>query len=324
MSQDLDIIRTELAGGRKIFLLHSNADMDCVGGSVALALFYGNSTLAAPGGVSHLGKRLLENIQMEIDACQDTSSGERFFVLDAQDDSSIGYPGVQWEKTIVIDHHRSNGKCRAQHSFIDGTAASCCELVWEVIGRPEKLERAVGLCLMAGILADTGYLKRGDSRTLMAAAEILKASGLVMEDVRFAFESAEDQDISRRVSRLKGVQRMRFERVGEWVVATSEIGAFESAVCHALLSVGADIALIGSQKENEFRITGRATRQATESGVHLGEIFNRIAGECGGEGGGHDGAAGFSGEGDVEAMLSVCSQNVLEKLKGKPRHKRPE
>ena len=48
-------------------------------------------------------------------------------------------------------------------------------------------------------------------------------------------------------------------------------------------------------------------------------MMNLISQECGGEGGGHDGAAGFSGTGDVEAMLNICVDNSMAILKGKER-----
>jgi phosphoesterase RecJ-like protein len=321
MKSDLTKIRSILTKGPNRFFLHSNADMDCVGGASALAMYYHNSLLCSPGGVSHLGKRLLDILEMEVTVELNSSDDENIFIIDAQSDSSLGYSGVRWDRAIVIDHHKDTGGCKSACCFIDENTTSCCELIWDVMERPKQLDRKIGLSLMAGIIADTGHLKRGNHETLASASEILKASGLSLDEVQIAFESAEDQDISRRISRLKGAQRMKFDRVGEWIVAATEIGAFEAAACHGLLSTGADVAFAGSQKEEEFRITGRANWMATEAGIHLGDIFNKIASECGGEGGGHDGAAGFSGKGDVEAMLDICIQTSLGQLKGKIRQK---
>jgi phosphoesterase RecJ-like protein len=324
MKSDLTKIRSALSKGPNRIFLHSNADMDCVGSAAVLALHYGNSKICSPGGVSHLGKRLLDILEMEVADELNSAEEEYIFVVDAQTDSSLGYTGVNWGKALVIDHHKNTGCCKAAGNFIDEEATSCCELVWEVIGRPKHLDKKIGLSLMAGIIADTGHLKRGTHATLATASEILEASGLDLEEVQVTFESAEDQDMSRRISRLKGAQRMKFDRVGEWIVAATEIGAFESAACHALLATGADVAFAGSQKEDEFRITGRANWMATGAGIHLGDMFNKIASECGGEGGGHDGAAGFSGKGDIEAMLDICVQTSLAQLKGNIRSKSSE
>ncbi|MDO9536842.1 MAG: DHH family phosphoesterase [Thermoplasmata archaeon] len=319
MNSDLENIRSALQKGSNNYFLHSNADMDCVGSAAALAIHFGNYKIYAPAGVSHLGKRLLVALNIEPITEMTFPDTGNIVVVDAQDDSSIGYPGIDWDRAIIIDHHKARVDCSGLHIIREEETSSCAEIIWRIIGQPEKLAREIGRCLMAGILADTGHLKRGSYKTLAATAEILKASELSMEDVLIVFESADDQDISRRVSRLKGVQRMKFERVGEWVVATSEIGAFESAVCQALLSIGADIAFAGSQNGDDFRITGRANRMAIGAGIHLGDMLNKMANEISGEGGGHDGAAGFSGKGNIEAMLDICFHNSMASLKGHSR-----
>ena len=86
-----------------------------------------------------------------------------------------------------------------------------------------------------------------------------------------------------------------------------------------MLNIGADIAIVGSQKDDDFRVTGRATKSAINAGIHLGDMMNSMSVEIGGEGGGHDGAAGFSGQGDVEAMLNILSQKSMDVLRGKDR-----
>ncbi len=319
MSGDITRIASLIEKGPNAIFLHSNADLDCAGAALALAVHYGNSSLHAPAGVSHLGKKLMARFGTDAVPDFDSANGKNILVVDAQSDSSLGYGGVDWSLATVIDHHSQTEKCTAPRSFLDPKATSCCELVWEIMGRPDNIGQEAGFALMAGIIADTGHLKRGTARTLANASEILAASGLCLEDVQAAFESAEDQDISKRISRLKGAQRMRFERIGEWVVAATETGAFESAACHALLSIGADVAFAASRKEGGFRITGRANQAACIAGMHLGEMFSAVAAECDGEGGGHDGAAGLTGSGDAEAFLNICMVRAMKSLKGKER-----
>ncbi|MBA3045530.1 MAG: DHH family phosphoesterase [Candidatus Thermoplasmatota archaeon] len=315
-------INKALATGKNAILMHSNADMDCVGSAAALSFHYGIECVMAPGGISHLGKKLLSALNLEARPNLETDGIDQFIVVDAQDDSSLGYSGTPWDRAIVIDHHRKKETMNAALAIVDENSSSCCEIIWEIIDRPKKISREMGMCLMAGIVADTGHFRRGGVSAFRCASEILEAAGLSMDDILLLFESAEDQDMSRRISRLKGAQRMKYDRVGEWLVAVTEIGAFEAAAAHALLSVGADVAFAGSQKEEGFRITGRANQSAVGTGVHLGELFHRIAGECGGEGGGHDGAAGFTGNGDVESMLDICSQNAIITLKGKKKNEK--
>jgi len=318
----LEILRNALSSGKNAILLHSNADLDCVGSAAALSRFYEIETIIAPEGVSHLGKRLMSLMDMDTIGEIEIEGIDHFFVVDAQDDSSLGYRGAPWKASFIIDHHRIKNSVPRTNAIIQEDANSTCEIIWDIMGRPDKVSREIGLCLMAGIISDTSHLKRGNYRTLRTASEILEASDIAMEDVMVIFETAEDQEMSRRISRMKGVQRMRFDRVGEWIVAASEIGAFESAVCHALISTGADVAFASSQNDDNFRITGRANQLAIAAGIHLGDMFNRISQECNGEGGGHDGAAGVSGIGDAEAILDVCMQNAISALKGRKRKSR--
>ncbi len=308
-------IRARLSDSNKIICLHSNADLDCVGSAIAILLFYGNARICAPAGVSHLGKNMMESMGIQYSEMLDLDDGEVPVIVDSHDDSSIGYTGVYWDKAIIIDHHRLNTDILADLSLIDENAESTCQLVWEIMDWPENIHSDIGKALLGGILADTGHLRRGRPETLIAAAEILKSSGLLMEDIEQVFETRDNQEMSRRISRMKGAQRLRFERIGKWIIAFSEVGAFESAVCHGLIGLGADIAIVGSQKDDEFRATARANRDAINAGIHLGDIMFSISNEINGEGGGHDGAAGLSGSGDVEAILNICVQNCLEVLR---------
>ena len=61
---------------------------------------------------------------------------------------------------------------------------------------------------------------------------------------------------------MKGGQRLRFERVGEHIVAISLGSSFESSVCKSMLGLGADVAFVVSQ-------TGRdVPRQRQGPGGH--------------------------------------------------------
>ena len=84
-----------------------------------------------------------------------------------------------------------------------------------------------------------------------------------------------------------------------------------------LLALGADGALVGSQRKNEFRVSGRLKQNMTGIGVDLGKVLAAAGEELGGEGGGHTGAAGVSGQGDVEAVLNISMAKLKEEVKEK-------
>jgi len=75
---------------------------------------------------------------------------------------------------------------------------------------------------------------------------------------------------------------------------------------------GSDVAFVGSQRDEEFRVSARATQEVVRRGIHLGNIISEISGETDTDGGGHGGAAGISGVGDVEAMLHMCMQRTMD------------
>jgi nanoRNase/pAp phosphatase (c-di-AMP/oligoRNAs hydrolase) len=89
-------------------------------------------------------------------------------------------------------------------------------------------------------------------------------------------------------------------------VAISLGSSHESSVCKALLGIGADVAFVGSQRDEKFRISARARQDLVRKGMHLGKILDEVGGETSSSGGGHAGAAGLTGTGDVEALLNIC------------------
>src|SRR5438067_11662991 len=121
-----------------------------------------------------------------------------------------------------------------------------------------------------------------------------------MEDAIKAATGGDEEDgddASMRKATLVAATRARVETVGDgWLVATSEVGAFDAAAAQALVRAGADVALVASERPDRARISLRASTRALAKGVHLGEIANAAARDVEGwSGGGHEGAAGLSG-----------------------------
>ena len=124
-----------------------------------------------------------------------------------------------------------------------------------------------------------------------------------------------ETDISERISQLKGAQRLKYWKVGGYIVAVSQGSAFEASVCKSLLSLGADIAFVGSQRGEQFRISARATQAMVRKGIHLGKLLGGVGSETTNGGGGHPGAAGLTGTGDVEAILNISVESALRLLR---------
>ena len=118
--------------------------------------------------------------------------------------------------------------------------------------------------------------------------------------------------MSEKIAMLKAIERTRFDRVGEMIVAVSYGGSFEASSCRAIMAAGADVVFVGSQRDENFRLSARATQEAVRKGIHLGEIMSGIGKETMADGGGHSGAAGLTGIGDTEAMLHICMSRTMD------------
>ncbi len=216
---------------------------------------------------------------------------------------------------VVIDHHMPTGGWdSARVFFCDETRASCCEIVKEMIDAAgREIPRDAALMLMGGMLTDSGHFKYADDRLLDDFSDLMRRHGIGMDEAMLLVQS--DVSISERIATLKAVSRVRFERVGQMIVAVSNAGSYEASSCKAILEAGADIAFVASQRENEFRISARATQDAVRRGIRLDEICRRVGCETLTDGGGHTGAAGLSGTGDADAMLLMCMKSAMESMR---------
>ncbi|MEW5937107.1 MAG: DHHA1 domain-containing protein [Candidatus Thermoplasmatota archaeon] len=308
-------IRGALATGGYLILLHANADIDAVSAAAVLQRSLPGCAIAAPGSVSRHGRRLAALLDMEIDEIELRILPQKVVVVDAASPEML--PNVHLpESAIVIDHHAPVQEWGVRMYHTDPTKASCAEVVVDLL-KPLGIKPEAALAALYGILADTGGLKHAGTDTFRAFAELLAISGTSAEQV-FAFFSELPEDISERIARLKGAQRMRFERTGEIIIGTSIVGAHEGEVCRALLQLGCDAAFVGSQECEHIRVSARANHKALSAGIDLDNLMRTIAQEMGWKGGGHPGAAGLSGQGDAEAATNICVKVAMEIIGARP------
>ena len=298
--------------GTKAIFVHGNADMDAIGSAYAIARCFPNCAIFAPDGIDRVSRMVGGKMETAVRE----GVGEGFDVHVVVDTSSpeqlgSGFGGAD----IVIDHHKPTGRWDDVPLFLcDDTRTSCCEIVKEVLDAAGiDIPRDAALMLMGGMLTDSGHFQFARPEMLESFADLMRRTGVDMDEAMGLVQS--EVGISERIAMLKAVGRVRFERVGQMIVATSSAGSFEASSCRALLSAGADVAFVGSQRENEFRISGRATQDAVRKGVHLDEIVAKVGGETDSDGGGHGGAAGINGIGDVEAMLMMCMENTMDAMR---------
>ena len=313
----LEDILSELEKGKKCILLHVNADPDALGCAIALRLAFPDVSIGAVGGLSKNAKSLQKNLGVEVIEKPDISLYDKFVVVDTPSPERLGEFKEMLRDLIVIDHHSKTFDWSTELCYIDENKTSCGEIIYQILKLGEKeITRQIGLALLAGILTDTGKFSYANASTLKTFAEIMEVTSISIDEVLSVFEEEHETDYSRRISKLKGAQRLRYQSLGGYIVAVSRVSTFESDVCNALLSLGADVAFVGSQRDDRLRISARATQAIIKEGLHLGNLMADIGKENGCDGGGHDGAAGLTGVGDVEAMLNICTERTKEAFKG--------
>ncbi len=308
----LSKVVAELEKGEFLILLHGNADPDALASAFAIKSVFGGSTIGVPGGLDRVSKVLAKTLAIDSTEKVDLST-DRYLILDTSGPEQLNAT-IDLSKAIVIDHHTRNVKWeKARLYHCDDTRSSCSEIVFELLKTSgKKVPKNVALALMFGMLTDSGYFKFAKPSTLVTFAELMALHGTQMDEVMSLADL--DTDISERISQLKGAQRLRYWKVGNHIVASSQGSAFEASVCKSLISLGADVAFVGSQRGEQFRISARATQAVVREGIHLGKLLGTVGSETTNGGGGHPGAAGITGRGDVEAILNICVDNTIKVL----------
>ncbi|MDR0777971.1 MAG: DHH family phosphoesterase [Methanomassiliicoccaceae archaeon] len=311
----LGYVGESLKDKNKVILVHGNADADAVGSAYAISESFPPAAIFAPEGLDRVAKIIADKLNIRVmDEC-DLSEYELVVVVDTSSPEQLRSGNIRIPKnSVIIDHHIPTGKWTDMQFICDQSKVSCCELVYDIVNASGiGINRDTGMALLCGMLTDSGHFSYANSVMLRTFAEILDVTGITMDEA-MDFPRSE-VGMSERVAVMKGMERSRFDRVGDMIVAVSNGGSFEASVCRALLYAGADVVFVGSQRDDMFRLSARADQEIVRRGIHLGEIMKDIGNETITDGGGHGGAAGLSGTGDVEAMLHICMQRTMNEFR---------
>lgn len=299
-----DALLARLRDGEVLWLLHVNADPDCVGAAYALREAFGG-VVGAPDGLSRAGGRLAEHLGLAVDLWPHPENFRVVVAVDTSSRSQLGRLGPRVAAPLLVDHHRYGDlQAFAPALAWDPSRSSCCEVVLELLDRAGKPPaQKAALALLAGLVSDTARFRHADARSFEAAARLLPRAGLPMERVLALLEGeGEDDaqsDLSLRRATLLAASRAEVETVGGFLVATSEVGSFDAAAATALVRAGADLAIVACERSDQVRMSLRASHRLQARGLHLGEVANGAAREVGWSGGGHEGAAGLTGKADL-------------------------
>ena len=308
-------IAEKLKDRKKVILVHGNADMDAISSAYVLSKCFPSADICALNGVDRVSKMVMEKVGLEVLETFNIDDYDLIVTVDTSSpDQLMQDTALPKEKTFVIDHHQRNGKWDGYESYIDDSKVACAEIILDLIRECDiEITRDMGIMLLGGMLTDSGHFQFADTALLNDFSYVMEKTGIQMDEAMTLTRS--EPSMSERVSVMKCVERSKFDRVGDMIVATSYGGSFEAAGCKALLLAGADVVFVASQREDNFRLSARATQEMVRRGLNLGEIVKDIGSETVTDGGGHEGAAGLSGVGDIEAMLHICMQRTMEEFR---------
>jgi nanoRNase/pAp phosphatase (c-di-AMP/oligoRNAs hydrolase) len=217
---------------------------------------------------------------------------------------------------VVVDHHHPHPDTAkvASLMMVDESAAAAAEVVYrltEASGTPLGVLDATAL--LAAIFIETKHFLLARRSTFEIAGQLVAAGA---EPRRLSDVLSSPLSRSERVARLKAAGRSQVVLLGPWIVATSELGSYQSSAARGLIGLGAHVAIVAGEAKDRVRVNMRSTEDFyTRTGVHLArDLSIPIGKKLGGVGGGHPTAAGLSVPGQVQDVLHSCLDLLKESL----------
>jgi len=218
---------------------------------------------------------------------------------------------------IFIDHHFLMNKeykgNLSQFNIISDNYSSTAEIILNLCEEYNvDLNPPLKYLLISGILTDSGFFKYGNNNTIFNTSKLLD-DNITIQEVMLLLNR--DEEISERIAKIKGMQRVKLIREKDWLIGLSYVSSYEASVASSLVKAGFDVSIVYSEKPKGYRISTRAKKNTClKSQLHLGRILDEISHEHEGSGGGHDGAASFNGKIDFKIVLNKIIDRVKEIL----------
>jgi phosphoesterase RecJ-like protein len=324
--QEITKILDELDAKLVVLLCHHNADPDAICSAYAfkslLKHFKPNLEvqIGAAHGISRLSKHLLKYLPVTVETQPNVENSDVIILLDTNTIQQLNNLGekVKTSKApvIVIDHHAPHPETQklAKLYIANEEASSTCEIVYNFYKQTGiKPGENEAKALFLGIAFDTRHFIIANSSTLKTVAELTDAGVNAQETLPLL---SLPMEFSERLARLKASRRAKLVKINEWIIAFSHVNAYQASAARAIIELGAHVAVVAGQKNENLEISLRSTREFyKKTGIHLGRDIAKPLGEylhC--MGGGHSTAAGVNGVGDIEIGLKRCLRLLKEKL----------
>jgi len=309
-----------------VLLCHHNADPDAICSAYAFASLLKRLRpnfeveIGAAQGISRLSRHLLKYLPIEVKAQPNVEKADAIVLLDTNTIQQLNNLAEKVKNSkapiIVIDHHAAHPETEqiAKLCITNEEASSTCEIIYNFFKEMGiKANENEAKALFLGITFDTRHFVLANSSTLKTVSELIDVGVNAQEALSML---SLPMDFSERVARLKACRRAKFFKIGEWIIAISHVSAYQASAARAIVDLGAHVAAVAGQKNDNIETSLRCTREFHEkTGIHLGKDVAKPLGEyLHGMGGGHSTAAGVNGVGDVETALKYCLRLLKQRL----------
>jgi len=308
-----------LLRGRKVLLLtHHNADIDAVASTISLHIGLKrmgiDSDIAAAESISKPSQRLASGFNFIIDP--DCQAYDTVVLVETSVPEQLASV-KNLRADIIIDHHPP-GKLAAQArvAWIDESKKSASQMILALLKELGiGIDAHLASIIAAGIVADTAHLRIAELPEFEAIVELLKAGARWIEVLKL-LETPTDR--SETVAVMLAANRMELWKIGDLILAFSRVKSHEAAAARGLVKLGADIAVVVAEKEEEIRISSRGKQWIGKAGIDLSKIFQEVGNLIGGSGGGHPEAGSANGydKTGIEPAIKFIRRDI-EKAIGK-------
>ena len=309
--------------GRVIILCHHNADPDALGAAQGVkelvrALLDVEPSIVIPDDASVLSRSIAWDLG--IDLWETTfQEADTYVVVDTGSLNQLGGWESPLKETnagiVFIDHHLPDSEMFELSTLylVDPEASSASEIVYRLfVYHDVTPSETTSMALLAGVAYDTRHFSMGGPKTFQMISSLLEKVGDVS---RIKDLLTVPYKKSEKMARLRAGQRAEIEIIGDWVLAISRLGSYQSSGARALLSLGADVAVVAGEDKGELRASFRSKTQFHQAtGIHLGEMVSEYASRVDGSGSGHPTAAGYNGVGSIDDFMNNIKKILIDEL----------
>ncbi len=302
-------------------ITHQNADPDAISSAIGIEYIIHKinpkiDTILIVDSMSKVSIEILNKFYPEKRFKSEVPKDvERYIITDTNNKMQLGNIDIDLSKPIfIIDHHAERIDKITDTYIIKTDYTSAAEIVTEIFQELKIIPSPeVANLLLTGILFDTRRFMYTGNATLKNVVWLIEHGAIYHECLK---SLQIEIDYSERVARVKAALRAELIKIKKWIILISNVSSFEASACRALIELGADVAIVISEKENKIRVSSRSTEEFYNStNFHLGtDLMEPLGKKIQGSGGGHASAAGANGFGTTEEVKSIIIE-LISKIK---------